>query len=130
MRAREDGAHRQASQVQGERQLGGLVQIVDTPDKPPVRVAPGSEVLDVQIAHGKNRQPAGHAFGGLRPNLGPAVIGSPKEGENRLGHQLVFLVQVAIQDHDLLAQPRLVTLCGVDDVHRLSANTKGRPWQG
>ncbi len=56
---RQVDAGRQADQILRPGEGGRLVEVVDPPDEPPVAVAPGAEVLEVKIAHRRDRRGAG-----------------------------------------------------------------------
>ena len=78
----------------------GLVEIVHAPDEPPLRIAPGAKILEVEIADRENFRSAGQFRAVLRPKLRPAIIGGAKE-EERIGpHLLVLVIEVALDNGD------------------------------
>jgi hypothetical protein len=56
-RAGERPAGRQTDEVVRERQCGGLVEVVDPPNEPSLRVAPSAKILEMEIA---DRKDLGH----------------------------------------------------------------------
>ena len=49
---RQDRTHCQSDQVDGVREMRGLVKIIDAPNQPPFGVAPSAEVFHVEITDG------------------------------------------------------------------------------
>ncbi len=105
-------------EVMGVRQPAGLVEVVDPPHQPPLGVAPGAEVLDVQVAHGQHLGGAQQIGAHLRPALRPAVVGGAQEEKQRLLHVPVLLLQVLGHQRDLAGQPALVAVRGLLDRRR------------
>ncbi len=50
-------AYGEANQIVGVGHRVGFVKIVDTPDEAAFDVAPGAEILDMQIAHSQHLRP-------------------------------------------------------------------------
>ena len=76
------------------RQFVDFVEIVDAPDQAALDVAPGAEVLDVQISH--RQHPRGAIFGGadLGPALHPAIEGGAQKEKYVFGHGLMFALEI------------------------------------
>jgi len=112
-------AGRQAHQVLRPGERRRLVEVVDPPDEPPVAVAPGAEVLEVQIADGDDRRRAGHVaelLGPGPPQLAPPIKGGPHEEEGPLAHPLVLEAQVGAHQRDEAAKPLFVAARGPANV--------------
>ena len=112
-------ARREALEVPLPRTGAGLVEVVDAPGQPPVGVAPGAEVFDVQVAGGENNR-GFHQLGQCcRKEFGPAVESSSKQNEGAGAHELVLLVEIGLHDFCVLAEPALIfQCCSVDIGHR------------
>jgi hypothetical protein len=82
------------------RQLARFVEIVDPPDQTPLGVAPGAEILDVQIADGQTPRPIGDGAAEQLPALNPPVEGGAQEHERTLAHPFVLLPQIGSDDRD------------------------------
>jgi len=86
------GAHRQQRAGQQAHEIGGpregvdLVQVVDAPCEAPFRIAPGAEVLDVDVTDREHRHGVGERAGVGGPALDPAEVGAPEEREGVLRH--------------------------------------------
>ena len=80
------------------RQLARFVEIVNAPDQASLGVAPGAEVLDVQIADGQTARPIGDGPAEHRPALNPPVEGGAQEHERTLAHPFVLLPQIGSDD--------------------------------
>jgi hypothetical protein len=113
----DEHARRQAYQILRVGQQHRFVEIVDAPDEPAFRVAPGAEVLDVQVADGEHRRCRVEARAQLRPLLCPAVERGAQKREGVLRHQPVFEIQVAAHQRHVARQPALVLVGRLDDVH-------------
>jgi len=115
---RQHGAGGEADEIQHVGHLGGFVEVVDAPDEPPLRVAPGAEVLDMDVADRQRMRCALELRARGVDRLGPAPIGGAQELERVGRHLLVFGVQVVL-DHivKLSAQPVFVLLGGMKNVH-------------
>ena len=71
-RPRQQGAGRQADEIERVGHLGGLVEVVDAPHQAAVVVAPGAEVLQVDVADGEHVGRARQVRADLEDGLGPA----------------------------------------------------------
>ena len=94
---RQVGAGREPHQILRPGEGGRLVEVVDPPDEPSVAVAPGPEVLEVKIAHRRDRRRAGDVaqlFSPRLPELAPAVERGAHEEERPQPHALVLGAQV------------------------------------
>src|SRR5689334_2703099 len=115
---REAGAGREPDQVVRIGDDRCLVKIVDAPDQPRLGVAPGAEILQMQIADRQYwrglRQLVADAFDPSRP----AEISGPQEDKGTLAHAFVLLLQVGLDNTTLVAQPGLVFLVVADKRHR------------
>ena len=115
---RRDGhvrAGRQAHQITGVRQPGGFVEIVHSPDQAAVGVAPGAEILHVQVAHRQRFGPRSEIAADLRPDLRPAIVGGAHERKQRRFHLGVLQFQIVGNQGDVGCEPRLVSLGAVFD---------------
>ena len=74
-------AGRQAHQIDRVGKPVCFVEIVDAPDQAAFDVAPGAEILDVEVAHGEHLRRAGDIRADFRPQLHPAVEGGAQEGK-------------------------------------------------
>ena len=81
---RQERAGGQPHQVVGVRHRVGFVEVVDAPDQPAFGVAPGAEVLHVQIADAEHDRGGGQLGADLRPALDPAVERRPQNSGNGL----------------------------------------------
>ena len=116
---REVRAGRQPDQVDGVRHAADFVEVVEAPDQAAFDVAPRAEIFHVQIA---DREHLGsfRALGAdLGEQLGPAVKGRAKEGENGRPHGLVFGREIGRHNLQLLRQPGFVGARRLMKVHRL-----------
>src|SRR5579872_4920858 len=113
----QDSTGSQPNQIDGVGQDCGLVKVVDTPHQATLKVAPGSEILDVEVAHCEHRGGRSQVGTDLRPELHPAIEGGSKESEWRLGHAFVLEAKIRFNDWDVVTQPFFETVCGFDDVH-------------
>ncbi len=96
----------------------GFVEIVDAPDEAAFGVAPGAEVLDVEIADAEDGWSFRELGTDFRPVLQPAVKRGAEERERILRHQRVFERDVLADDGEALGQPLLEVCGGFEDVHR------------
>src|SRR5271165_2166571 len=69
---RQMGTGGETDQVQGERQRVDFIEIVDTPYQASFNIAPGSEVLHMQVANCQDVQALSPRFLPLAPKLHPA----------------------------------------------------------
>ena len=111
------GADGEADQIDRVRHGPCFVEIVDAPDEAALDVAPGAEVLDVQIADGENFRGLGELGTNLRPKLRPAVVSGAEEREEFFLHASVFEAKISLFEVSSLAEPGLKVAGGFDDVH-------------
>src|ERR1039457_6884962 len=116
-RRRQQRAGGQANQIDGVRQAPRFVEIVDAPDQAAFDIAPGSEVLDMQVAHGQNNRRLGLLRTDFGPDLGPAIEGGAQKGERAGPHLRVFEGEVGSQQPDMLGEPCLVFSGSFANVH-------------
>src|SRR5579871_217499 len=119
-------AHRESDEIISEREGMGFVEIVNAPDQATLDVAPGAEVLHVQIADCQHLRGPGKFWTDLRPHLRPAVVSRAQERENSCLHVVVFELQVFLNDRGTAAQPIFEVAGSFHYVH--SANDSG--WIG
>ena len=70
-----------------------LIKIVYTPDQAAFEVAPGSEIVDVQIPDGQDPRGAREFRANKRPPLGQPIKRRAEKGEGGLGHVGVLQVE-------------------------------------
>ena len=99
------GAGKEANQVNGVGGGPGFVEIVDAPDEAAFEVAPGAEILDVQITDGEDLGSAGEFGADDRPPLGPAVKGGAEERKSGESHVAVLEVDVRADELDVARGP-------------------------
>ena len=75
------GADRQADEIVGVGHGMGFVEIVDAPDEAALDVAPGAEILDMQVADGQHVRGLGKIGTDLRPDLRPAIKVARRKGK-------------------------------------------------
>ena len=114
----QQGARRQPDEVQRIGHLRRLVEIVDAPDQAAVGVAPGAEILQMDIADGENGGRVCQVRTGLEDRLGPSPIGGAKKDEGALPHLLVLERDIFRDDlpPKLFSQPIFIGLHGFADV--------------
>ena len=95
----------------------GFVEVVDSPDEAAFGVAPGAEVLDVEIADAEDGWSLGEFLASFRPVLKPAIEGGAEEGERILRHERMFERDVLADDGEALGKPLLEVRGGLKDVH-------------
>src|SRR5579864_966434 len=71
---REMGAHREPNEIVGVGHRIGFVEIIDAPNETTFRIAPRTEVLYMQVAHGQYLRSFGEFGTNLWPDLCPAVV--------------------------------------------------------
>lgn len=99
---------READQIQRIRHDRAFVEIVDTPDQPAVRITPGTEVFQVQVADGEQLRGI-HQFRTQRRDFfGPAEISRAQEDEGALLHLVVLFLDILLDDVALRGQPGFV----------------------
>src|SRR5580698_4808456 len=113
----EVGADGQAHEINGVGHGPGLVEIVDAPDEAAFDVAPGSEVLDVEIAYGEDLRSVCEIGTNLLPDLRPAVVGGAEEHEDVRLHVGVFEAKIFLFDLGAQGQPRFELAGGFDNMH-------------
>ena len=121
----EVGANGQADQVDGVGHGPGFIEVVDAPDEAAFDVAPGTEILDVQIAHSEDMGSIRKIRADLGPELRPAVVGGAEEREEFRLHTRVFDTQVFLIDMSTLGQPGFKVASGFDDVHAANNSVAG-----
>src|SRR5262249_29154706 len=87
-----------------------LVEVVDAPHQAPVRVAPGAEVLNMNVPDREHARTRPKLGADLKHGLGPAPVRGAQEGKGARAHLLVLALEILL-DHllaELLAQPLLV----------------------
>src|SRR5882724_529497 len=99
------GAGGEAGEVNRVSGGPGLVQVIDAPDEAAFEVAPGAEVLDVEIADGEHGRRSGEVMAEMRPELQPAIKRGAEKGECRAGHLLVLRLQVLLDDWKMIGEP-------------------------
>ena len=122
----QQGARRQPDEVQRIGHLRRLVEVVDAPDQAAVGVAPGAEVLEMDIADGEDGSCVRQVRTDLQDRLGPPPIGGAQKDEGALPHLLVLERDVLRDDlaPELLAHPIFVGLHGFADVGHAHASRK------
>src|SRR5581483_4392296 len=75
-----------------------LVQIVYAPDQPSLDVAPGAEILDVQVADRSDGRGIGHGPADSGPLLYPTIEGTAEEDEGTLLQPFMFSDQIRTDD--------------------------------
>jgi len=86
------GAGREADQIEQVGHHGGFIEIVDAPDQTSVRIAPGAEILQVQITDRKHLRRIHQLRTPVTDLFGPAEIGRAQEDERVLPHPAVLVV--------------------------------------
>src|SRR5579859_302388 len=86
----------ETDQIVCEGQSVSLVEVVDAPDQPPFGIAPGSEVLDVQIADGQHGRGFSQVGTDFWPQLSPAVGGRSEVREDSRLHAGVFEAEISL----------------------------------
>src|ERR1700676_2171438 len=120
----------QADQVGRVGEWERLVEVIDAPDQPSLAVAPGAEVLGVQVPDREHIGCAGDIRAACVPLLDPAVEGRPKERERRECHLLVLEPDVGSHQRHLACDPCLVAAGGFDDrLERRGSRHAGRYWR-
>src|SRR5262245_52926554 len=107
----------EADQVARERQRKRFVKIVDAPNDSALRVTPGTEVFDMEVADREHVRPLRGVTALLAPDLRPTIKGASKEFEGILPHPLVLAMQVFTDERGLGVEPRFVALGRAPDVH-------------
>src|SRR5712664_3403299 len=75
----------QSNQVHGIGRRPSFVEIVDSPDEAPFKVAPRAKIFHVQVADSENLWRPGQLRADQRPPLSPAVKGGAKKRKRGLG---------------------------------------------
>ena len=114
---RQVSAHRQADEIVGVRHGMSFVEVVDAPDQTSFDVAPGAEILYVQVAHRQHVRPLGKIGTHLRPDLRPAVVGGSQKGKDRRLHVGVLEAQIFLDQIGAMAEPLFKLAGRFDDVH-------------
>jgi len=114
---REVGAGGETHEVVRVRQGMRLVEVVDAPGEPALAVAPGAEVLDVEIADREDARRLRELGAGLRPDAAPAVERRTQERKGRLRHASVLEAEIARDQRRSLVRPRLVGARRFEDGH-------------
>ena len=116
------GAGGKPDEIAGKGQLAGVVEVVDSPHQPLLRVAPHTEVLDVQIADRKQDVlvSRGKPRAYLGPPLDPAVESRPQKGERPRPHLAVLVLEQALGNVRPFPHPRLVGAGGFEDAAHVS----------
>src|SRR5215471_2362110 len=104
------GAGGQAHQVDCIGQAADLVEIIHAPDQAALAVAPGTEILHVQISHAEQLRRVHQARADARKKLRPAIKRAAKKAERALGHQTVLESQISADERHLLSQPCFIFL--------------------
>src|SRR4029078_6512891 len=113
----QERAGREPDKVLRVRQPARLVDVVDAPDESSFDVAPGAEVLDVQIADGQHRRGISHLGADGGPLLDPAIERHAQEQEGVFRQAFVLEPQVWPNDRYGAPEPRLVGFRRLEDVH-------------
>jgi hypothetical protein len=126
---REEGAGGEAHEVQRVRHQGGLIEVVDAPDQPALDIAPGAEVLQMQVADGQDFRCGFQLGADLQHRLGPAPVGGAQEGERAFLHLAVLRAQVGADEvaAELRGEPVLVQLRRSADAQHWGAS-RGAKW--
>src|SRR5258705_1295017 len=98
----------EADQIEHVGHFSGFVEIVDAPDQAAVLIAPGPEILQVQIA---DRQHLWRVHQVRTPSadlLRPAEIGRAKENERAFRHPLVLVADVLFYHVAMPGEPGFV----------------------
>jgi hypothetical protein len=82
-------------------------------------IAPGAEILHVQIAHSQHLRRPGQVGTNLRPHLNPAVEGGAQKLKWIRGHAGVFQSQIGRNNRNVFGQPRFILLGRFFDTHRM-----------
>ena len=109
----------QAHQIDGVGHAADFVEVVHAPDEPAFDVAPGAEILHVQIAHREQLGSIGAFRADLRIQLRPAIECGAEEREDRFPHQPVLERQIFRHDFQLMRQPLFVGRRRFTKVHWL-----------
>jgi hypothetical protein len=80
---REQRAGREAHEIDRVGHRMRFVEIVDAPHQAAFGIAPGAEILDMQIADGEKRRRRGELGTGLGIERRPAIEGCAQEREGR-----------------------------------------------
>ncbi len=102
------GAGREPYQIEGEGQFGRFVKVIDAPDQPALDIPPGTEILDVQVAHGQHPGRLVQVGAQIGPELHPAIESGAQERKCSFGHALVLQLEVGSDQLRMNAEPCFV----------------------
>src|SRR5579859_5527917 len=122
-------AYGEADQIVGVGHGIGFVEIVDAPDEAAFRIAPGAEILDVQVAYREQLRTLGEFGTDLGPELRPAVVGGAQKREDRSLHVAVLRVQISLDDVGAMAEPVFKVAGSLTDVHSGKDSEEGNASQ-
>src|SRR5262245_31470571 len=108
VRVSQSGTRREPNEILGVWQGIRLVKIIDAPDQPLLRIAPGPKVVEVQISNRRDDRRF-REFGILLPLLTPPRKGSSKQSKPALRHLRVLAPEGTSIDRRLLGEPRLIS---------------------
>ncbi len=118
----------QAHQIDGVGQLVHFVEIVDAPYQTALDVAPGAEVLHVQISDREHPRSARFIRADLGPELHPAVEGGAQEGEHVLSHGLMLPPEIGGKHGQMFGEPGFVAAGSFGDFHQGPIYFSGKPF--
>ena len=106
----DERASGQADDVVGVGHGGSFVEVVDAPHETALGVAPGAEVVQVDVAHAKHQRCRHQTWATVRELFRPPVEGGPEERQRLMlaGHLVVLFVEVLFDNRCLSPQPILV----------------------
>src|SRR5258706_1726331 len=95
---RQQRARRQPQEIEHERHLGGLVEIVDAPHQPALGVAPGAEILQVDVADREHGGRIGQLGTAREHRLRQAQVDRAQEAERAVAHDWVLGLEIGFDE--------------------------------
>src|SRR5689334_12378494 len=84
----------QADEVVSVRQGPRFIEVVNAPDQATFGVAPGAEVLDVQVAHGEHDRSDCRVADRGAPCRGPPIERGAQEGKAGRAHRAMLVLEI------------------------------------
>src|ERR1051326_1500326 len=93
-----------------------FVGVADPPYQTVLIVAPGSEVVDVQIARGEDNRSSRHIVADLRKDFCPPIVSGAKKKQESTSHQLTLVNKVVGHQRSAGRKPVFVGPSRRDDI--------------